>query len=117
MIDTPAQGAAARNGAGPSPDPQETAEWLDALEGLIEAEGGARAREVVNALLERAQTRGVEFGHPLTTPYINTIPLERQPAFPGNARDRRAPPALYPLERDGDGRARQHARRPSSAAT
>jgi pyruvate dehydrogenase E1 component len=85
MIDTPAQGAAARNGAGPSPDPQETAEWLDALEGLIEAEGGGRAREVVNALLERAQTRGVEFGHPLTTPYVNTIPLERQPAFPGDA--------------------------------
>jgi pyruvate dehydrogenase E1 component len=96
MIDSSAPDATARNGASTGgaqtsgassaqPDPQETSEWLDALEAVIETEGPARARDLVSALVERAEARGVEFPHPLTTPYINTIPPERQAPFPGNA--------------------------------
>jgi pyruvate dehydrogenase E1 component len=95
MIDSPAPGATAQNGQPASvsqtqdaspiqPDPQETREWLDALEAVIETEGAARARDLVSALVERAEARGVEFPHPLTTPYVNTIPVERQAPFPGD---------------------------------
>ena len=74
------------NGATPAtaaPDPQELAEWLDALEGVIAAEGPQRAREIVDALVERARERGVDFPVALTTPYINTITVDRQAPFPG----------------------------------
>jgi pyruvate dehydrogenase E1 component len=87
MIETHAS-AAAQNGAGATPaaqpDPQELSEWLDALEGVIETEGTDRARSLVGALLERAEARGVQFAHPLTTPYVNTITPDQQPPFPGD---------------------------------
>src|SRR5437660_7171168 len=63
MIDSSIEAALATNGtaakAGAQPDPQETREWLDALDGVIEAEGAGRASELVRALVERAATRGV----------------------------------------------------------
>jgi pyruvate dehydrogenase E1 component len=88
MIDSPAKsqppnGASAAPAA--QPDPQELWEWLDALEGVIETEGQDRARSLVSALVERAESRGVQFPHPLTTAYVNTIPTDRQPPFPGDA--------------------------------
>jgi len=84
----PATTPQAQNGAAtpaPSPDPHELREWLDALEGVIDAEGTSRAGELVGALLERAEARGVKLPHPLTTPYINTIPPDEQAHFPGDA--------------------------------
>jgi pyruvate dehydrogenase E1 component len=88
MIDTPAQSPTAANGAAsapaPQPDPQETREWLDALDGVIEAEGPARASELVRAIVERAATRGVRTPAAQTTPYVNTIPVEQQAHFPGD---------------------------------
>jgi pyruvate dehydrogenase E1 component len=85
MIDTPRH-ADAVNGsvAGPQADPQETAEWIDALDGLISAEGQERAREILEALTQRARVRGVDLPLALTTPYINTIPVQRQAPFPGD---------------------------------
>ena len=87
MIDSTVTNEIAQNGTVPEPvpDPQETQEWLDALEGLVKSEGRERAREIVDALLTRAQTLGVPLQQPLTTPYINTIPTREQPAFPGDA--------------------------------
>ncbi len=80
--------AAATNGhataGGNQPDPQETQEWLDALDGVIRSEGPERARELVDALVSRAHTRGVRIPMALTTPYVNTIPADREPKFPGN---------------------------------
>jgi pyruvate dehydrogenase E1 component len=83
MIDTP---LASTNGhaAAPAPDPQETQEWLDALDGVIATEGADRARAMIAALSERARARGVELPLALTTPYINTIPVDRQPTYPGD---------------------------------
>ncbi len=74
----------ARGASETSFDAEERGEWLDALDGVIAAEGLDHARDLVGALVERAETRGVRFPHPLTTPYVNTIPVERQPAFPGD---------------------------------
>ena len=87
MIDTPTQAALAGNGAakgGVAPDPQETREWLDALDGVIDAEGAGRASELVRAIVERAATRGVRTPAAQTTPYVNTISAEEQAHFPGD---------------------------------
>ncbi|HYZ17897.1 MAG TPA: pyruvate dehydrogenase (acetyl-transferring), homodimeric type [Candidatus Acidoferrum sp.] len=89
MIDTPIEAVLATNGAaavasGAQPDPQETREWLDALDGVIEAEGRGRASELVQAIVERAATRGVRTPAAQTTPYVNTIPVDAQAPFPGD---------------------------------
>jgi pyruvate dehydrogenase E1 component len=68
----------------PQPDPAETREWLDALDGVIEEEGGGRASELVQALVEHAAIRGVRTPAAQTTPYVNTIPVEQQPHYPGD---------------------------------
>ncbi len=85
MIDTQ-RPTSAVNGAAAAPqaDPQETSEWIDALDGLIAAEGHERAREILAALSQRARIRGVEIPLALTTPYVNTIPVDRQAPFPGD---------------------------------
>jgi pyruvate dehydrogenase E1 component len=68
----------------PDVDPTETKEWLDSLSALVDHHGKARARFIVSKLLERA--RELQVGHPATvsTPYVNTIPPEEEPWFPGD---------------------------------
>jgi pyruvate dehydrogenase E1 component len=74
----------AGNGAAAAPDPAETREWVEALEGVIAAEGPERARELVVRLVDEARTRGVEIPANINTPYINTIPSNKQTPYPGN---------------------------------
>jgi pyruvate dehydrogenase E1 component len=68
----------------PDVDPEETQEWLDSLTAVVEAQGKTRARFLMSKLLERA--RELQVGHPATvsTPYVNTIPPEEEPWFPGD---------------------------------
>jgi len=68
----------------PDVDPEETREWLESLDDVIEREGPTRARYLVLKVLERAQS--AQIGLPVLrfTDYINTIPPEREPAFPGD---------------------------------
>ncbi|BDE05433.1 pyruvate dehydrogenase E1 component [Vulcanimicrobium alpinum] len=88
MIDTPLPPVSAADGASSAPaarpDPDETREWLDALDGVIETEGAGRASELVRALVERAATRGVRTPAAQTTPYVNTIAAFQQGHFPGD---------------------------------
>ena len=107
----------ARGASAPRSIAEERGEWLDALDGVIAAEGLDRARELVGALVERAETRGVRLPDPLTTPYVNTIPVERAAAVPRRSGDRGAPAPLRALERDGDGRAREPRGDATSAVT
>ena len=65
-------------------DPQETREWLDALDGVLEFEGPARTQQLVERIVERAQTGGVAVELGVQTPYVNTIPVSQQPQLPGN---------------------------------
>ncbi len=65
-------------------DPQETREWLDALDAVIESVGPERATFVLKHLLQHARTRRVPLPQVLNTPYLNTISLADQPPFPGN---------------------------------
>ena len=65
-------------------DPAETAEWREALDSLLEAAGPQRVREIMDMLAARARAPQVGWTPARTTPYVNTIPVERQPAFPGD---------------------------------
>ena len=70
--------------ADPDLDPQETREWLDALAAVLREDGPERAEELLVALLERARAAGapVELGP--STPYVNTIPVDREAQIPGD---------------------------------
>ena len=66
------------------PDPQETREWLEAMRGVLEVEGPGRARELLAAVVDEARRAGAHVSLGLTTPYVNTIPVDKQPAMPGD---------------------------------
>jgi pyruvate dehydrogenase E1 component len=65
-------------------DPDETQEWRESLDGLVEARGHERGREVMLSLLKRS--KDLHLGVPMvpTTDYINTIAPENEPDFPGD---------------------------------
>ncbi|MDD9207167.1 pyruvate dehydrogenase (acetyl-transferring), homodimeric type [Georgenia sp. 10Sc9-8] len=65
-------------------DAEETQEWLESLDGLIEDRGGPRARYIMLNLLRRARERSVAIPTTLTTPYVNTIGVHDEPYFPGD---------------------------------
>jgi len=64
-------------------DAQETREWLDALAGVIDHEGPQRAHFLIEKMIEAARENGADIPYSANTQYINTIPPERQPKFPG----------------------------------
>ncbi|MGA0610818.1 pyruvate dehydrogenase (acetyl-transferring), homodimeric type [Caldimonas sp. KR1-144] len=66
-------------------DPQETAEWLDAIGGVIEHAGPQRAHYLIEQQIAYARLHGQSRPHAAGTPYVNTLPLERQPRMPGDA--------------------------------
>ncbi len=68
----------------PDIDPDETQEWLDSLDALLDEKGRTRARYVMLKLLERARENNVGVPALRSTDYINTIPPEREPWFPGD---------------------------------
>jgi pyruvate dehydrogenase E1 component len=65
-------------------DPVETREWLDALDAVLQTQGEERGQFLLSQLKNKAVRSGVEIPFTANTPYINTIPLSRQPLFPGN---------------------------------
>ena len=68
----------------PDTDPGETAEWLESLDGVIEHGGRNRARYVMLKLLERARERHVGVPSLTGTDYVNTIPADKEPPYPGD---------------------------------
>ena len=68
----------------PDIDPEETGEWLDALEAVIDAEGVDRAHFLLEKLIDKARLRGAYLPYNANTPYVNTIPVDRQPHYPGD---------------------------------
>ncbi|PLC12573.1 alpha-ketoglutarate dehydrogenase [Kocuria flava] len=65
-------------------DNEETQEWLESFEDLIESQGTARAQYIMRALLQHAGTRSVGVPMVTTTDYVNTIPVDQEPEFPGD---------------------------------
>ncbi len=68
----------------PDVDPAETQEWLDSLDGVIDTAGPRRARFLMLKLLERAREKQVGVPALRSTDYVNTIPAEAEPWFPGD---------------------------------
>ncbi|MFT4298612.1 MAG: pyruvate dehydrogenase (acetyl-transferring), homodimeric type [Aeromicrobium sp.] len=68
----------------PDIDPDETSDWLASLDEMVDSRGRDRARYVMLRLLERARERQVGVPALRSTDFINTIPPEREPWFPGN---------------------------------
>ena len=68
----------------PDLDPQETQEWLDALDGVLAAEGPDRAHFLIEALIDKARRSGAYLPFSANTAYINTIPVDKQVKLPGD---------------------------------
>src|SRR6187431_200498 len=68
----------------PDIDPTETAEWLDSLDAVADTYGKSRARYLLTRLMERANATQISFPATVSTPYVNTIPREEEPWFPGD---------------------------------
>jgi len=65
-------------------DPQETREWLDALEAVIAQEGPGRAHYLLEQLIALGHQTGINMPYSANTEYINTIPPDQQPVTPGD---------------------------------
>ncbi len=68
----------------PDIDPEETAEWVDSFDAVLDSHGKTRARFLLMKLLERAREQQVGFPATVSTPYVNTIPPDQEPWFPGD---------------------------------
>ena len=74
-----------KNGSNPiDVDPIETKEWIDALNGVIQKEGVDRAAYLIDEQISHARVNGVVQPFHAETPYINTIPVEKQAKLPGD---------------------------------
>ena len=74
----------------PDIDREETQEWIDSIDGLIDEKGGPRARYILLSMLKRARERSVAVPTSLNTPYVNTIGVHEEPYFPGDESVERA---------------------------
>ena len=65
-------------------DPTETAEWLESLEYVLDSKGPERVKFLLSMLERKARRAGVDLPTAMNTPYVNSIPVNKQPAYPGN---------------------------------
>jgi len=68
----------------PDVDPQETKEWLDAIDGVLEHEGPDRVHFLIEQLIDKSRRSGAYMPFSANTAYINTIPVDRQSHMPGD---------------------------------
>ena len=66
-------------------DPQETREWVDALEEVIERDGPDRAHFLIESMVDKARRSGAYLPYNATTAYLNTIPPHQEEKRPGDA--------------------------------
>jgi pyruvate dehydrogenase E1 component len=68
----------------PDVDPVETQEWIESLQALLRDKGPMRARILLRRLMQRARSLNLGIPELVQTPYVNTIPPEQEPPFPGD---------------------------------
>ena len=68
----------------PDIDPEETGEWEEAIDVVVERDGAERAEFLLRKTIDKAYEAGVEPPDTAHTPYVNTIPVNLQPTYPGN---------------------------------
>ncbi|MDX1650155.1 MAG: pyruvate dehydrogenase (acetyl-transferring), homodimeric type, partial [Myxococcota bacterium] len=64
-------------------DPEETREWLDALDSVFQAEGVERGHYLIERLIDKARRSGAHLPYRATTAYLNTIHASEEPPLPG----------------------------------
>jgi pyruvate dehydrogenase E1 component len=65
-------------------DPREIDEWLESVDDILHRHGPAALSQLLTRLYSRAQAQGVPVVPSLTTPYVNTVPVDAQAEFPGD---------------------------------
>ncbi len=65
-------------------DPGETQEWIAALESVLAVEGPQRASHLLDELAQEARRSGAAVPYSANTPYLNTIPPDAEPPYPGD---------------------------------
>ena len=65
-------------------NPEETNEWLEALENIIEEGGPKRAHYILEKLIDKARRKGTYLPFRATTAYLNSIDVEDEPKMPGD---------------------------------
>ena len=65
-------------------DPQETQEWLDAMDAVLKQEGVARAHYLLEKLIDKARRNGANLPYSANTAYVNTIPQQQEARSPGD---------------------------------
>jgi len=64
-------------------DPEETQEWLDALDSVLRTDGALRGHFLIEQLIDKARRSGAHLPYRATTAYLNTIPVSEEPPMPG----------------------------------
>jgi pyruvate dehydrogenase E1 component len=82
------------SGDGSDPDPVETREWLESVDAVVEHDGRDRAAYLLDRAVDHAQDLGVHTTAGLSTPYVNTIPVEDEEPMPGDPELERLATAL-----------------------
>ncbi|HKY64328.1 MAG TPA: pyruvate dehydrogenase (acetyl-transferring), homodimeric type [bacterium] len=65
-------------------DPREVEDWFHSLDAALQTHGPGPVRRLLDELLIHAASKGAALTPRLNTPYVNTIPVEAQPAYPGD---------------------------------
>ncbi len=65
-------------------DAQEMQEWIESFDAVLKIEGAKSANLLLDRFRARAEALGVGHAFTANTPYINTIPADKQPVFPGD---------------------------------
>src|SRR5262245_20353478 len=66
------------------PDPQETSEWVEAFDQIVDEAGATRATQLLTALHWRARESCKDVSVQLNTPYLNTIPVSEEVPYPSD---------------------------------
>ncbi|MGH8579413.1 MAG: pyruvate dehydrogenase (acetyl-transferring), homodimeric type, partial [Gammaproteobacteria bacterium] len=66
-------------------DPEETREWIESLEAVLQQEGVARAHFLLEKLIDKARRSGAYLPYSANTAYLNTVPPSQERRSPGDA--------------------------------
>ena len=72
------------NGRPAAEQDPELHEWVESFQALVEESGAERAAQILDQLRAHAERTGIPLRFSANTPYVNTIPYDRQPPFPGD---------------------------------
>jgi pyruvate dehydrogenase E1 component len=70
--------------AADDPDPEETQEWLESIDSVLRVHGAERAHYLLECMIDHARHSGAYLPYSPNTAYLNTIPVDQEPEYPGD---------------------------------